>query len=311
MLETAKFSFLLLIFVFVFVCVRNFFMLLDSKTHMRARLTYFKQGRMTQQFAHFLANYQFIYGHLFDLLESVRYKRTITGFFFVTFVLFVSGVFLGSFVVQSFKGAVVLSIVQGTIPYIVLRMKLISLQMKTRLDFLPAVEVFYQQYVLSNHKNVRSVLKDSLEGERMMYPIKSVFEQLYLNLSTNREADDCLRIFSLSLGHLWAHYFGSIVRFGLLEGVDITDNLKNLIIDMRKAQRADQIERNRLLEIRLANFSPLLFLVLFVGINFKMNFHNAYYYYLIDAAGKDMLLDALLLIVASFLMGIYLSVRRM
>ena len=80
---------------------------------------------------------------------------------------------------------------------------------------------------------------------------------------------------------------------------------------MRKAQRFDQLERNRLLEIRIANFTPILFLALFLFINFKVNTENAYLYYMVDPGGRNMILDALLLIFVSFLMGMYLSMRRM
>jgi hypothetical protein len=52
-------------------------------------------------------------------------------------------------------------------------------------------------------------------------------------------------------------------------------------------------------------------LALFLFINFKVNYTNAYYYYVLDPAGRNLILDALLLIFVSFLMGIYLSLRRM
>ena len=59
---------------------------------------------------------------------------------------------------------------------------------------------------------------------------------------------------------------------------------------MRKAQRFDQMERNRLLEIRIANFTPILFLALFLFINFKVNTDNAYLYYMVDPGGRNMIL---------------------
>jgi hypothetical protein len=80
---------------------------------------------------------------------------------------------------------------------------------------------------------------------------------------------------------------------------------------MRRAQRTDQNERNRLLEIRIANFTPILFLLLFVTINIKINPHSAYLHYVVDENGRNMLLDALVIIFGSFIMGIYLSMRRM
>ncbi|MOA32007.1 hypothetical protein D3C78_1531950 [compost metagenome] len=80
---------------------------------------------------------------------------------------------------------------------------------------------------------------------------------------------------------------------------------------MRRARRTNELERNRLLEIRIANFSPLLFLVIFIAINFHCNQDNSYFYYVIDPQGRDMLLNALVLIFVSFLMGLWLSRKKM
>jgi hypothetical protein len=120
-----------------------------------------------------------------------------------------------------------------------------------------------------------------------------------------------VRRFCLAFGHAWADYFGSILRVALSEGNDVTANLKELISDMRKAQLANQLERHKLLEIRLANFTPALFLALFIGINFRLNHDASYQAYLLDPKGRSMLLNALALIFGSMIMGIYLSRRRM
>jgi hypothetical protein len=80
---------------------------------------------------------------------------------------------------------------------------------------------------------------------------------------------------------------------------------------MRNAQLANQQERHRLLEIRLANFTPALFLVLFVAVNFRLNPEGSYRSYILDPTGRGMLLNALALLFGSLLMGLYLSRRKM
>jgi hypothetical protein len=54
-----------------------------------------------------------------------------------------------------------------------------------------------------------------------------------------------------------------------------------------------------------------LFLILFVGLNVHYSPENAYRYYLADPKGRDLMLNAFVLIFASFLMGIWLSRRKM
>jgi hypothetical protein len=311
MLILAQVSFILLLFIFIYLFIHNQLILILRATRIRSRLLYPHRKWILHGVIAYLGRYSFLYRNISLMLESAHSKIQVKGFFQLTVMLMVAGILAGSILFTNLKGVVVLGFAAGLTPYILLRMRLVGLQMKSRMDFLPAVEVFYQYYVLSGHKNLRSVLKESLEEKRIMYPMKPLFEQLYHNLSTHRDTDESLEIFALSLGHIWVDYFANILRMGLVEGIDISNNIKSLIADMRKAQRANQVERNRLLEIRIANFTPVFFLAVFLSINFKINFQNSYHYYMVDAAGRNMLLDALLLIFASFVMGLYLSIKRM
>jgi len=190
-------------------------------------------------------------------------------------------------------------------------MTLMNLQMRSRIDFLPAVELFYQSYLSTGGRQVKIALGRMVEERRLTGPLLSIFEQLYINLSVRGDDEASLRIFSAAVGHVWADYFANLLRVALADGTPIADNLKELIGDMRRAARADQQERNRLLEIRIANFSPILFLALFIGVNIRYNPEGAWRYYVLDPHGRDMLLNAAALIFASFLMGIWLSRRRL
>jgi hypothetical protein len=311
MFSLTKISWIFMLFAFTYICLKYLIVSMVSKSIVRSRLTSHMMlpfvGRGHTWFIH---RYK-LWMHLSDLLKSVSSSLRVGQLLAIGVLLAMSGVFIGTLFFSSVKGVVTLGTILGIIPYISLRMRLLTIQMRGRINFLPAMEVFYQSYILSEHKNIRMVLKASVEENRMLYPIKGVFEQLYLGLMVSKETEACLRVFALTLGNQWADHFISILRFGLTEGVDLSLNLKELIGDMRKAQRMDQVERNRLLEIRIANFSPIVFLIVFLVINFRMDADNAYAYYVVSEVGRDMLLDSIILIGASFLMGIYLSMRRM
>lgn len=311
MLIIAKFAFLLLLFLLFFLCFRYFLQVAVKKKTARLRLSYRKKSAWGSRMAEWLQRYNRLYRHLGDLVETARFPLSIGFFLTVSTILFLGGIVGGVLLFSNGKGVLSLSLIMAASPYLLLRLKLISLHLKTRLEFLPAVEVFYQYYILSSHKNIRNVLRESLAEGRIQYPLKPAFEQLHRNLSAGRELDDCMRIFKLSQGHLWVDYFSGIIRVGIVEGVDVGENLKDLIHDMRKAQLQDQADRNRLLEIRLANFSPLLFLAVFLGVNYRVNPDSAYQYYVLSAEGRNMLLDSLLMMFLSFVMGVYLSMRRM
>jgi hypothetical protein len=306
-----KLSSIFMLLALIYLSLKYLIVAMVNRSVIRSRLTnHWTLPVVGRRHAWFIHRSK-LWIHISDLLKSVSSNLRVGQLLAIAVNLAVSGVLIGTFFFSSVKGVVALGVILGSIPYIILRMRLLTLQMRSRINFLPAMEVFYQSYILSEHKNIRMVLKNSVEENRMLYPIKAVFEQLYLGLMVNKEAEGCLRVFALTLGNQWADHFVSILRFGLTEGVDLSLNLKELIGDMRKAQRMDQVERNRLLEIRIANFSPIVFLIVFLFINFRMDADNAYAYYVVSEVGRDMLLDAIILIGASFLMGIYLSMRRM
>ncbi|MDF2668666.1 MAG: hypothetical protein K0R67_972 [Paenibacillus sp.] len=304
-------GFIVLLFMLVYVAIRMLLRAVIRRSAARSRLAYVHEQTISSRVSRYMSRYNRLYRHLNDLLESLQYKLSLGALIYMTTMLVLGGGITGAMLLGSIKGTATAALMAGSLPYIILRMKLISLQMKARLDFLPAVELFYQYYLVAGQRNIRKALQITLEENRMMYPMKAVFQQLNHNLTTNRSVDDSLRVLTVTLGHLWADYFANIMRVGLVEGNEIGDNLKELITDMRRAQRSDQAERNRLLEIRLANFSSFLFLLVFLAVNFKLNFSNAWHYYVEDPDGRNMVLDGGLFIFGSFLMGLYLSVRRM
>ncbi|MBP1966863.1 type II secretion system F family protein [Paenibacillus aceris] len=307
----AKYVFLFLLFILIFVVVRSVLHVAIRQRKARFRLHYVKTSAFGNRFSEYLGNRSRLFKHMKEMMESVELGMSMQAMLTVSMILFFAGLLAGVLLFQSLKGVLVLTLISVSLPYMLLRLKLVSIRLQTRLEFLPAVEVFYQYYMVDPHKNIKMALKYCLEEHRILYPIKPVFEQLYRNLMTQRDTEESLRIFSLTLGHTWGDYFIGIMRVALTEGSYVGDSFKELIVDMRKAQRSDQLERNRLLEIRIANFTPILFLALFLTINFKVNTDNAYLYYVVDPIGRNMLLDALLLIFVSFIMGIYLSMRRM
>lgn len=307
----AKSSLMAILFILWTYVLYQLLRSLFRRRKVRYRLHYVQEATVSKRLSLFMPSERYLYRHVDDLLQSVRAQMSVEMFFMISVLLSLGGFLTGALLFPSIKGFILLGGMSLTLPYIILRMRLVSSQLSARLEFLPAVELFYQFYVLNGQQNMRVTLKQCIEENRLLYPMQPVFEQLYRNLSTDRGIDYSLRIFSLSLGHIWAQYFINIVGVALLEGNQVGDNLKDLITDMRNAKRADQLERNRLLEIRVANFSPIVFLLIFLFINFRFNSEGSYMYYVIDPAGRSMILDAMVFIFFSFIMGLYLSMRRM
>jgi hypothetical protein len=311
MMQLALGLFAAALFLSLFIALRAALELWLSRQQLVSRLDYRQERTLRRRFARFLMRQERLYRHLSELLESLQLPLGPGSVVLLTVILLLAGTSAGLYLFKSAKGTLLLGGVMAVSPYMLLRMLLVQRQMKTRIDFLPAVELFYQCCLISGGSQIRTALQRTVEEKRLLGPMQSVFEQLYRNLSVRGDDEASLRIFSTSLGHVWADYFVNIVRAGLAEGHPVADNLKDLITDMRKARRANQQERNKLLEIRLANFSPVLFLALFVGINCRYNPDSAYLYYVVDPKGRDLLLNAVVLIFVSFLMGLWLSRKKM
>lgn len=300
-----------LFFCLLFIALYNLFLLWSKEQQMRSKLVYRANRGWRKRLSERFKRYEWLYLHLTELLETLQLKMTPGAFTCLSTLLLLAGIASGGMFFQSVKGILLFGGLLGSLPYTILRTMLVHRRMQTQMDFLPAVELFYQCYLVTGERQVRIALQRTVEERRLLGPMQSVFEQLYRNLSVRGDDEASLRLLAASLGHLWVDYFVNILRVALVEGVPISDSLKELLTDMRKARRAGEQERNRLLEIRIANFSPLLFLALFIGINLRYNKDNSYFYYVVDPQGRDMLLNAMVLIFASFLMGLWLSRKKM
>ncbi len=310
MLNAAILSLIGVLFLLLYVSFRISLITwwdLQSRKH---RLNANKDARWNLDLSHQLTRLSKPHQHIFDLLLALGWRIQPREFALISVGMGLTGIALGVVVFQSFRSVVILFLILGCLPYLGLRMSLINRQMATRLEFLPAMELFYQCYLVTGCRHVRIALQKTVEERRLPGEVQAVFDQLYRNLSVRGDDEGSLRRFSLSFGHLWSDYFGSILKVALEEGNNVADNLKELISDMRRSQLANQLERHRLLEIRMANFAPILFLALFLGINFRLNPEQSYKYYMMDAAGRGMVLNSVVLLFGSLIMGLYLSRRK-
>lgn len=301
------------IFLLLFIVIEWSIQLVLQRKTLRARL---KSGKaITAKASHSTSGTAkrllAVKKHLEQLMHSLRLPLKGDHMFSALLGLFIGGLLLGSWIFGTWKGALLLSAMIAALPYLVLRLLLVHRRLEAQIDFLPALESFYQCYLITGERQIKVALARLIEEKVMTGAMKHIFEQLYRNLSVLEDDDESLELFAHALGHIWADYFVQMLKVAMSEGVSISSSLKELIGDMRAARRANEQERHRLLEIRIANFTPLLFLALFIGINMYYNREQSIQYYVHDAGGREMLLHMIVMIFLSFLMGLYLSRKRM
>ncbi|WP_276357794.1 type II secretion system F family protein [Cohnella caldifontis] len=305
-------SWCVLLFLLAYVSLRFGFSAVWDRMSLRRRLSARAgYGREPERGHRRWRRFGKLHSHAADLMAAVGWNVNPGPFYAASVFLGLVGVSAGMALFRTPRSAALLGAMMGLLPYVLLRMRLVSRQLAVRLEFLPAVELFYQCYLLTGGRQIRTALQKTVEERRLPGEVQAVFDQLARHLSLREDDEESLRRFCLAFGHTWADHFASILKVALTEGNPIAPNLKELIDDMRKAQLANQQERHRLLEIRLANFTPALFLGLFLAINFRMSPEGSYRYYVLDPTGRGMLLNALALMFGSFIMGIYLSRRKM
>src|SRR5690606_32857856 len=132
-------------------------------------------------------------------------------------------------------------------------------------------------YLITGERQIKIALARAIEEQRLVGTMGIIFEQLHRNLSVHGDDEASLSIFKHALGHIWADYFAQMLLVALQEGVTIWSSLRELIKDMRGARKANEQERHRLLEIRIANGSTLAFLLLFRLISIRVNKEQAIY----------------------------------
>lgn len=249
--------------------------------------------------------------HLTQLLHSLQIPMKGDYLLCLLLILAACGLLFGYWIFESIQGMLLSGCMLGLLPYLVLRLLLVQRRLEAQIDFLPALEAFYQCYLITGERQIKVALARLIEEKRMTGTMKRVFEQLYRNLSVLEKDEESLQLFAHALGHIWADYFVQMLNVAMSEGVSISGSLRELIGDMRAARRSNEQERHRLLEIRIANFTPILFLALFMGINFYYNREQSVYYYFHDAGGRELLLHMTVMIFLSFLMGLYLSRKKL
>ncbi|THF73011.1 hypothetical protein E6C55_31075 [Cohnella fermenti] len=302
---------LFVLFLLLFLALRAGLAGFSDRAARHRRLHWNREPTWSRYAVSFLSRFGRLQEHLADLLAASGWKLRAESFALLSVGLGLAGSASGTLLLHSARGTAMLAAMLALVPYCLLRMRLIKRQLAVRLDFLPALELFYQCYLVTGRRHARIALQRAVEERRLTGEAQLVFEQLYLQLCVHEDDEATLRRFALAIGSVWADYFCNMLRVALTEGNDIADNLQELIGDMRNSRLEDQKERHRLLEIRIANFSPALFFALFIGINIRMNPEASYRYYLASADGRGMLLNAVVMLFASLLVGIYLSRRRL
>lgn len=241
-------------------------------------------------------------------LIASRTSLSISVFIIFSLGLFVLGGYLGWIWFFTTNHVILLGFLLSICPWVFLRVRLANMQVRMRLTFLDAVEIFYQAYVSVPRRNIRVVLAKIVSEQRMPKAIAHLFREMHEQFIFGD--DRALHTFAQAISHEWGHTFTHLLEVSMSEGIVLDHVLQEFIRDLRDAQKSALEDKTRLLEIRIANFSPPFFLALFIGLNFHFNYEGAFQAYFVDLHGRILLLQAFLLMVASFVMGVWLSIQR-
>src|SRR5690606_32722341 len=96
--------------------------------------------------------------HLEQLLHSLQIPLKGNQLFSTLLGLFIGGMLLGSWLLGTWKWALLLGAMIAALPYLVLRFILVHRRLEAQIDFLPALESFYQCYLITGERQIKVAL---------------------------------------------------------------------------------------------------------------------------------------------------------
>lgn len=203
------------------------------------------------------------------LSKDANPKRVVN-FYVLTSILFLVNlvgfaVFLKSFFVPLFVATWI-----GSIPYVWLRYRLTNMRIDTSLAFIKEYHVFFQLYqqtkdVYQTLMKITPITKNSR--------LQMAYSRLLSSIQKERSKDGVIestRLFAYTMGSSESSRFSNLFIKTYLEQVDVTEALLDLYKDVQKKEKDLASLKTKRTETVLLGFMPLIFMVLFGWISFRM-----------------------------------------
>lgn len=275
---------------------------LKTKKRKLARIT---QNRENQ-------NVPPLVGHLEVLLKAVsdRTEFNVFNFMLLTIIILISTFGTLYSLLNEFVFSLSIALLASSLPYILLRMRLTTLRLKTSEAFLKSFDQVIQLYNTNN--DIYYALKE-LTGEMGKSELKNKYISLYSSMQTSKNKDSFKKastVFAYSINSTFAKRFAKLTEKAFLDGSDISSSLFDLGEDIQKRRRDMEEERTKKAETIAVGFFPTLLLPLCFFGAYNLAIGKDFWYFFTQKASITVFILALVGTIASAFLAYVLSKNR-
>lgn len=210
--------------------------------------------------------------HIEKLISAVKSKDTgekkknsVINFYILSLFLFAVSFMILLLLLQDFILAMVFGLVFMSVPYLILRMRLINKRMKTSLAFMDNFHIIVQSYS-TNSKSAYHMVQDITENLDDKQ-LKSTFIKLLASMQQDRKEKDfrnAIIVFAYSINSSFAIRFGNLLSKAHLSASDITLPLNDLSDDVTARRNDLDNEKSLNVETKVLGYLPIITMPIFL-----------------------------------------------
>ncbi|MED4604156.1 hypothetical protein P9314_26365 [Paenibacillus validus] len=192
----------------------------------------------------------------------------------------------------------VVSLIAGSIPYILIRFRVQRKRQRIALRMIMVVQN------IIGHYRPRLTLAEVIAGCSPTMPDEVRGEWRRLELALHMKSiDEALYEFAERVDNEWAHDLTDLLLIGVHYGTDMTESLHHLVGKMQTSKRHEENRLAMITVYRIGTTFMVFFAFFIIGFNVYADPHN-YRHYFVDPVGKTLLLLSFAVMFVSMLLVI-------
>lgn len=209
---------------------------------------------------------------LLNVVYSTKSYFAVFVFFMISFILFIVTFSVLFSKVNGIVFQFLFSLLMGLLPYILLNVKLKSIQVEGSYEAESLLTKLSNQYKINNRNMTIAIDKTIQELKDAPYSKKALF-RLSIGIKEYRKPDDLKNLifeFTYGIGTEWANILGTCLFFSINDGLDVSESLDDIIRDLKVIKNAiEKAKRDNNEAFVLIKYIVPVLYVLFVFIAMK------------------------------------------
>ncbi|WP_019156870.1 hypothetical protein [Robertmurraya massiliosenegalensis] len=255
-----------------------------------------------------------IFQHLELLLNAISKKEekaNVFNFLFLIGVIFSVSITALMLSISDILFSLFTSIVFTSIPYIVIRLRLTTLRLRTQLAFLNEYHALLQNYQSTGrdiYYTIMNVIKDTEDRD-----LKKIYQKLLSSMQKERSEEafvKAITVLSYSINSTHAKRFAKLLIKAQIDRADISLPLNDLNNDIKKRQKDMQVSKTDKLETIMMGYLPIALLPLIVFLAYRITGIRDFWHFFFEKTSFSIFIVAVSMSVISVLTAYITSKPR-